>query len=195
VLVRRHLEEACLERQSPAPRRPGSTSPQRNAAPRSPRSRGRGHNRPDPLRPLLRHTSFTKRSPRKPASTIASFCSAVQIRYCALCSLNLFLIVGRAAHPEPAAGRSPPALRASGIARRSKSATCQRGTGAWGTIVPTAVPSSSRWSKSASVRCSARPARIWNRTRQPEWRSTPSGRSSGTSRPSQVCVDARSESG
>jgi hypothetical protein len=58
---------------------------------------------------------------------------------------------------------------------------------------PPAGPSSSEWSKSASVPCSARPAQIWNRTRQPEWRSTPSGRFSGTSRPSQVCVDARTE--
>src|SRR6266581_3527470 len=35
-----------------------------------------------------RHTSLTLPSPRNPASTISSFCCAVQLRYF-LCSLNL----------------------------------------------------------------------------------------------------------
>jgi hypothetical protein len=62
-------------------------------------------------------------------------------------------------------------------------------------IATPAAPSPSRWSKSGPAPCSARPARISSRTRQPVWRSTPPGRSSGTSRPGRACADARTASG
>ena len=62
-------------------------------------------------------------------------------------------------------------------------------------IATPAAPSPSRWSRSGSVPSSAHPERISSRTRQPAWRSTPPGRSSGTSPPSRACVDARTASG
>ena len=85
-------------------------------------------------------------------------------------------------HGSPSASDEPPG-------------TARQAGGASGTGSRPSAPSPSRWSRSGSVPCSTRPAQIWNRTRQPVWRSTRPGRSSGTSRPGRACVDARTASG
>jgi hypothetical protein len=85
--------------------------------------------------PRSRQTSCAVRSPRNPASTISSFCCAVQLRYF-LCSLHLALLLGRAAHPEPGPGKPLLGFAPPRLSGEPKNSERQRGTGERGSKTP-----------------------------------------------------------